>query len=51
VKVHLLHENDAWTEPLRLALRDEGVPFEEWSLAGGAFDLASKPRRASTSAG
>jgi hypothetical protein len=43
VQVYLLHENDAWTEPLRAALREERVPFTEWSLAGGALDPGSEP--------
>jgi glutathione synthase/RimK-type ligase-like ATP-grasp enzyme len=43
MKLHILHENDAWTAPLRSALQKHAVPFEERSLADGAYDLQGVP--------
>ena len=42
-KVHVIHENDAWVEPLRVAFREIGTPFAEWFLHEGALDLRSPP--------
>ena len=40
-KVHVIHENDAWVEPLRTALRELDVPFTEWFVDDGSLDLAA----------
>ena len=39
-RIHVLHENDTWVEPLRAAFEEENLPFEEWFLDEGrvAFD-------------
>jgi hypothetical protein len=42
-KVHVIHENDAWVEPLRTAFEAIGTPFEEWFLDTGALDLTRPP--------
>ncbi|MGE0724427.1 MAG: RimK family alpha-L-glutamate ligase [Alphaproteobacteria bacterium] len=41
--VHVIHENDAWVEPLRVAFRELGTPFREWFLDEGAVDLRAPP--------
>ena len=45
-KVHVIHENDAWVEPLRAAFDELGTPFEEWFLTGRARPAARRRRRA-----
>jgi hypothetical protein len=42
-KIHVIHENDAWVEPLRAALDELSLPFEEWFLSEGTIDLAAEP--------
>ncbi|WP_439595856.1 ATP-grasp domain-containing protein [Falsiroseomonas sp.] len=42
-KVHVIHENDAWVEPLRSAFASLGTPFEEWFLDRGVLDLNRPP--------
>jgi hypothetical protein len=42
-KIYVIHENDAWVEPLRAALARQGWQYEEWFLAGGAVDLQEEP--------
>lgn len=42
-RVHVIHENDAWVEPLRSAFDEIGVPFSEWFINGGLLDLSSEP--------
>jgi hypothetical protein len=41
--VHVIHENTAWLEPLARALDAEAVPWREWFLDRGAFDLSRPP--------
>jgi len=43
MKIFVLHENAAWVEPLRKALAERSLPFEEWFLDEGRVDLASAP--------
>ena len=43
MKIFVLHENAAWVEPLRKALAERSLPFEEWFLDQGRVDLASAP--------
>ena len=43
MKAYLLHENDDWMPPFRAALGRAGVPFEEWFMDGGQFNLAGAP--------
>ena len=42
-KVYVLHENDAWVEPLRAAFDEIGVPFAEWFVDDGLLDLGAEP--------
>ena len=43
-KIYVLHENDAWVEPLRAAFDEIDAPFEEWFLSEGVLDLSNAPR-------
>jgi hypothetical protein len=42
-KVYVIHENDAWVEPLRAAFGAIGVPFAEWFVDDGLLDLSAEP--------
>ncbi|BBK41847.1 glutathione synthase [Allostella vacuolata] len=42
-KAFVIHENDAWVEPLRAAFAEIGTPFEEWFIDRGALDLRAAP--------
>jgi hypothetical protein len=42
-KIYVLHENDAWVEPLRRAFAGQGLPFEEWFLDEGRVDFGTSP--------
>ena len=42
-KIYVIHENDAWVEPLRAAFTELRLPFEEWFLSEGLLDLAAVP--------
>ncbi len=42
-KIYLIHENEAWTEPLIVQLQRLGLPFEEWYLNCGQLDLSVPP--------
>jgi hypothetical protein len=42
-KIYVIHENDAWVEPLRAAFGERDLSFEEWFLADGVLDLAATP--------
>jgi len=42
-KVYVIHENEAWVEPLRAAFATRGLPFEEWFLDQGTLNLAEAP--------
>jgi len=42
-KIHVIHENDAWVEPLRSAFDELGLPYEEWFLSEGVLDLGAEP--------
>ena len=43
MKIYVLHENTAWVEPLRVALHERGLSFEEWILDTGTLDLTKPP--------
>ena len=32
MKVHIIHENDEWTLPLKAELKKLEVPFEDWHV-------------------
>ena len=42
-RVYVIHENNAWVEPLRAAFDELDVPFEEWFLGAGTLDLTQAP--------
>jgi hypothetical protein len=42
-RVYVIHENDAWVEPLRKEFAARGVPFAEWFLDQGILDLRQPP--------
>ena len=42
-RIHVLHENMAWLEPLGRALDRRRLPWCQWFLDGGAFDLSRPP--------
>ena len=41
--IYVLHENPAWLEPLARALDRHAVPWRQWLLDGGVFDLSRPP--------
>jgi hypothetical protein len=43
VHIHVIHENAAWLEPLAKALDAERLPWRDWFLDRGIFDLARPP--------
>jgi hypothetical protein len=42
-KIYVIHENDAWVEPLRAAFAERGLPYAEWFLHQGLIDLSVAP--------
>ena len=43
MQIHVIHENAAWLEPLARALDAEGLPWRDWFLDRGVFDLSLPP--------
>jgi hypothetical protein len=43
MQIHVIHENPAWLEPLARALDAEGLPWRDWFLDRGVFDLSAPP--------
>jgi hypothetical protein len=41
--IHVIHENAAWLEPLARALDAEHLPWRDWFLDSGVFDLSAPP--------
>ena len=41
--IHVIHENQAWLEPLARALGAEDLPWRDWFLDSGVFDLSRPP--------
>src|SRR6266568_731970 len=41
--IHVIHENAAWLEPLAHALDAERLPWRDWFLDRGVFDLSAAP--------
>ena len=41
--IYVIHENNAWVEPLRLELKKLKLPYEEWFLHAGLLDLRKEP--------
>lgn len=42
-RIHVLHENAAWLPPLAQAFDQRRLPWTEWFLDAGTFDLAAAP--------
>jgi hypothetical protein len=43
ISIHVIHENTAWLEPLAAALDRQGLPWRDWFLYRGVFDLSRPP--------
>ena len=41
--IYVIHENPAWLEPLARALDSEALPWRDWFLDRGVFDLSQPP--------
>jgi len=41
--IHVIHENPAWLEPLAAALDRHRLPWRDWFLDRGSFDLSRPP--------
>ncbi|HXF79925.1 MAG TPA: hypothetical protein VN598_13740 [Usitatibacter sp.] len=44
-KIYVIHENEAWVEPLRAAFAEQQLPYEEWFLDKGVLDFSGAPPR------
>ena len=42
-RIHVLHENPLWLPPLAAAFDQRGLPWTEWFMDGGIFDLSTAP--------
>ena len=42
-RIYVLHENSAWVEPLEEALKERGLPFEQWFLSEGSVPFDEAP--------
>src|SRR5215470_91459 len=42
-RVYVIHENDAWVEPLRREFEARSIPYAEWFLDQGMLDLRTAP--------
>jgi hypothetical protein len=42
-KIYVIHENDAWVEPLCVAFQALDLPYAEWFLSEGTFDFSGAP--------
>lgn len=42
-RVYVIHENDAWVEPLRKEFAARRIPYAEWFLDQGTLDLRGAP--------
>lgn len=42
-RIHVLHENAAWLPPLAAAFDQRSLPWSEWYLDAGIFDLGAPP--------
>src|ERR1700744_4464738 len=42
-KIHVIHENDQWFEPIRKVLDERKIPYASVFLASGAIDINKPP--------
>ncbi|MGM0705912.1 MAG: alpha-L-glutamate ligase, partial [Bacteroidota bacterium] len=40
---HIIYENEDWMPPLRTALDNAGIPYDEWFINEGHFDVTNAP--------
>ena len=43
-KIYVIHENDAWVDPLRAAFAEFNLPYAEWFLNQGVLDFSCDSR-------
>jgi len=43
MKAYIIYENEDWMPPLRRALKARNIPYEEWFVDEGHFDVTSEP--------
>src|SRR5205807_6059086 len=43
MQIHVIHDHAAWLGPLARALAAEGLPWRDWFLDRGVFDLSAPP--------
>ena len=41
--IYVIHENEAWVEPLRVAFAARSLPYHEWFLDKGVLDFSNPP--------
>ena len=42
-QIYVIHENPSWLAPLAEALSARGLPWTEWFMHTGTFDLSAPP--------
>ncbi|MFC7737117.1 RimK family alpha-L-glutamate ligase [Roseomonas sp. GCM10028921] len=42
-EIHVIHENSEWLPPLARAFDQRGLPWTEWNLSAGSFDISRPP--------
>jgi len=42
-RIYVIHENDAWVEPLRAAFAELALPYAEWFIDKRTLDFAATP--------
>jgi hypothetical protein len=42
-KIYVIHENAEWLEPLAASLDEQGLPWRDWFLDRGVFDISQEP--------
>ena len=41
--IHVIHENEEWSQPLFEALEELGLPYRNWFVHERSFDLSTEP--------
>ncbi len=41
--IYIIHENDEWVAPLKLALDNIAAPYREWHMGKGHFNISERP--------
>ena len=51
-RIYVIHENDAWVEPLRAAFKESELPFDEWFIVlAGSYVLVANGEEVHVNAG